>query len=67
MLLAGVGLRMVIAPSFNTGTFGVAPRDAGEASAADTGQQLGTSLLNTVFASAVASYLTAHAASEGLA
>ncbi len=63
---------MVIAPSINTGTFGVAPRDAGVASAAvTTGQQLGasigTSLLNTVFASAVTSYLTAHAASQGLA
>jgi hypothetical protein len=50
---------------FNTGTFGVAPRDAGVASATvNTGQQLGgsigTSLLNTIFASAVASYIAAH-------
>ena len=44
-----------------------AARRGGASAAVTTGQQLGTSLLNTVFASAVASYLTAHAASEGLA
>jgi EmrB/QacA subfamily drug resistance transporter len=65
LILTGAGLGMVIAPSINTGTFGVEPRDAGVASASVTvGQQLGasigTSLLNTIFASAVASYLTAH-------
>jgi EmrB/QacA subfamily drug resistance transporter len=65
LILTGVGLGMVIAPSINTGTFGVAPGDAGVASASVTvGQQLGasigTSLLNTIFASAVASYLAAH-------
>ena len=68
LILTGIGLGMVIAPSINTGTFGVAPRDAGVASATVTvGQQLGasigTSLLNTIFASAVASYLTLHVAS----
>jgi hypothetical protein len=68
LILAGAGLGMVIAPSINTGTFGVARRDAGVASATVTvGQQLGasigTSLLNTIFAGAVASYLTVHAAS----
>jgi EmrB/QacA subfamily drug resistance transporter len=68
LILTGVGLGMVIAPSINTGTFGVAPQDAGVASATVTvGQQLGasigTSLLNTVFASAVTSYLAVHAAS----
>ena len=49
----------------NTGTAGVAPSDAGVASAVvNTGQQvggsIGTSLLNTVAASAAASYLAAH-------
>jgi EmrB/QacA subfamily drug resistance transporter len=68
LILTGIGLGMVIAPSINTGTFGVEPRDAGVASASVTvGQQLGasigTSLLNTIFASAVASYLAAHIAS----
>jgi len=67
LILTGAGLGMVIAPSINTGTFGVAPRDAGVASASVTvGQQLGasigTSLLNTIFASAVASYVAAHVA-----
>jgi hypothetical protein len=43
----------------------VAPQDAGVASATlNTGQQIGgsigTSLLNTIFASAVAQYLTSH-------
>lgn len=65
LLVAGAALGMVIAPSINTGTFGVAQEDAGVASASvNTGQQLGgsigTSLLNTVAASATAAYLTAH-------
>jgi hypothetical protein len=67
LILTGVGLGMVIAPSINTGTFGVMPQDAGVASASVTvGQQLGasigTSLLNTIFAGAVASYLAVHLA-----
>jgi len=62
-LAFGAGLGLVFAPVFNTGTFGVAPGDAGVASATvNTGQQLGgsigTSLLNTIFASTVAAYLT---------
>jgi hypothetical protein len=49
----------------NTGTFGVSPQDAGVASATlNTGQQIGgsigTALLNTIFASAVAHYLASH-------
>jgi predicted MFS family arabinose efflux permease len=65
LLVDGAGLGMVIAPSINTGTFGVAPQDAGVASASvNTGQQLGgsigTSLLNTLAASATASYLVTH-------
>ncbi|HEY7432442.1 MAG TPA: MFS transporter [Streptosporangiaceae bacterium] len=66
LLVVGVGLGMVIAPSINTGTFGVARSDAGVASATvNTGQQLGgslgTALLNTMAASATAAYLTSHA------
>lgn len=42
LILAGVGLGMVIAPAINTGTFGVAPQDAGVAAATVTvGQMLG--------------------------
>jgi EmrB/QacA subfamily drug resistance transporter len=71
IILAGIGLGMVIAPAINTGTFGVAPQDAGEASATVTvGQQLGasigTSLLSTVFAAAVTSYIAAHLAAARL-
>jgi len=65
LMMAGLGLGFAIAPSMNTGTFDVAPQDAGLASATlNTGQQvggsIGTSLLNTIFASAVAGYLTSH-------
>jgi EmrB/QacA subfamily drug resistance transporter len=71
IIMTGVGLGMIFAPVINTGTFGVAPQDAGVASATVTvGQQLGasigTSLLNTIFASAVASYFAANAASVRL-
>jgi hypothetical protein len=71
LILTGVGLGMIIAPCINTGTFGVAPQDAGAASATVTvGQQLGvsvgTALLNTIFAAAAASYTAAHAASARL-
>jgi hypothetical protein len=63
-ILVGIGLGVVVAPSINTGTYGVAPQDAGVASATVTvGQQLGASFLNTIFASAVSSYLLAHLAS----
>jgi EmrB/QacA subfamily drug resistance transporter len=65
LMAAGLGFGFTIAPSMNTGTFGVAPQDAGVASATlNTGQQvggsIGTSLLNTIFAGAVARYLTSH-------
>jgi hypothetical protein len=58
---------MVIAPMINTGTSGVAPQDAGEASATVTvgqmlGGSVGTALLNTMFAAAVTSYIAAHLA-----
>jgi EmrB/QacA subfamily drug resistance transporter len=65
LMLAGLGFGFTIAPSMNTGTFGVASQDAGVASATlNTGQQIGgsigTALLNTIFASAVAHYLASH-------
>jgi len=69
LVLAGLGL--VIAPVINTGTFGVAPQDARVASATVTvgqmlGGSVGTSLLNTIFAAAVTSYITAHLAAAWL-
>jgi EmrB/QacA subfamily drug resistance transporter len=71
LLVAGAGLGLVVAPSINTGTFGVAPSDAGVASASvNTGQQLGgsigTALLNTLAASATAQYLAAHLGQQAL-
>jgi EmrB/QacA subfamily drug resistance transporter len=65
LMAAGLGFGFTIAPSMNTGTFGVAPQDVGVVSATlNTGQQIGgsigTSLLNTIFASSVAHYLTSH-------
>jgi hypothetical protein len=65
LMVTGLGFGFTIAPSMNTGTFGVAPHDAGAASATlNTGQQIGgsigTSLLNTIFASTVATYLASH-------
>ena len=66
IILAGFGMGNIFSTAINTGTFGVAPRDAGVASASvNTGQQLGgsigTALLNTIAASATTSYLLAHA------
>jgi EmrB/QacA subfamily drug resistance transporter len=63
--ITGLGLGLMFATSFNTGTFGVSPRDAGVASATvNTGQQLGgsigTSLLNSIAASATTAYLVSH-------
>ena len=61
-LVTGAGIGLALLPSMNTGTFGVAPKDAGVASATlNVGQQLGgsigTALLNTIATSATASYL----------
>ena len=71
LILIGIGIGLVIAPSISTGTFGVALQDAGVASATVTvGQQLGasvgTSLLNTIFVAAVTAYTAAHLASARL-
>jgi EmrB/QacA subfamily drug resistance transporter len=65
LIVTGLGLGLIFSTAFNTGTFGVAPRDAGVASATvNTGQQLGgsigTALLNTIAASATTSYLASH-------
>jgi EmrB/QacA subfamily drug resistance transporter len=64
ILLTGAGFGMVMAPSFATATRGVAPADAGVASAmANTSQQIGGSLglalLSTLFVSAVDAFVPA--------
>jgi EmrB/QacA subfamily drug resistance transporter len=65
IMVTGLGMGLMFSTAFNTGTYGVAPQDSGVASATvNTGQQLGgsigTSLLNTIAASAVTGYLATH-------
>ena len=66
LIVLGIGLGLSVAPSFSTGTLGLAPQDAGVGSATlNTAQQvggsIGTSLLNTLAASAATSYLVGRA------
>lgn len=68
LFLLGMGMGTVFMTSMNLATYGVEPRDAGVASAmVNTSQQvggaIGTALLNTIAATAAASYATAHLAS----
>ncbi|MFZ0973567.1 MAG: MFS transporter [Solirubrobacteraceae bacterium] len=72
LLITGVAMGCIFAPTFSAATLGVAPNEAGIASAmVNTSQQIGgsvgTSLLSTIYATAVASYLTSHTHVEGLA
>jgi EmrB/QacA subfamily drug resistance transporter len=72
LLILGVGMGCIFAPAFSTATLGVAGREAGVASAmVNTSQQVGgsvgTALLSTIFASALASYTVAHLHTPGLA
>jgi EmrB/QacA subfamily drug resistance transporter len=66
LLVLGVGFGLSVAPAFSTGTLGLAPQDAGVGSATlNTAQQvggsIGTSLLNTLAATAATSYLVGRA------
>ena len=72
LLVIGIGMGCIFAPAFSAATLGVAPNEAGIASAmVNTSQQIGgsvgTSLLSTIYATAVASYLTGHPRVPGLA
>ena len=65
LLIIGVGMGCIFAPAFSAATLGVAPNEAGIASAmVNTSQQIGgsvgTSLLSTIYATAVASYAATH-------
>ncbi|WP_377273161.1 MFS transporter [Peterkaempfera sp. SMS 1(5)a] len=65
LMVTGAGNGFVFGMVAATGTFGVAPQDAGVASASiNTGQQLGgsigTALLNTIAAGATTDYLAGH-------
>ena len=66
LLIVGLGIGSVMAPSMNTATSGVKPSDAGVASATvqtmqQVGGSVGTALLNSLAASALASYLVGRA------
>jgi EmrB/QacA subfamily drug resistance transporter len=70
-ILLGIGIACVMAPAFNVGTHGVDPRQAGVAAATvnaatQIGASLGTALLNTIAASATATYLAGFHPSAGL-
>jgi EmrB/QacA subfamily drug resistance transporter len=72
LLVLGVGMGCIFAPSFSTATLGVEGSEAGVASAmVNTSQQVGgsvgTSLLSTIFASALSSYLATHLHTPGVA
>jgi EmrB/QacA subfamily drug resistance transporter len=62
IVVLGIGFGMSVSPAFSTGTLGLAPQDASVGSATlNTAQQvggsIGTSLLNTLAATAATSYL----------
>jgi EmrB/QacA subfamily drug resistance transporter len=66
-IVMSVGMALVFVPLSSLALFGIAPRDAGVASALlnttqQVGGSLGTALLNTLYASAVTGYLTSHSA-----
>ena len=72
LLIVGVGMGCIFAPTFSSATLGVPPNEAGIASAmVNTSQQIGgsvgTSLLSTIYASAVAGYVATHLHVRGLA
>src|SRR5260370_7444279 len=72
LLVFGAGMGCIFAPAFSTATLGVEGREAGVASAmVNTSQQIGgsvgTSLLSTIFATAVASYTADHPPTPRLA
>jgi EmrB/QacA subfamily drug resistance transporter len=72
LLVIGVAMGCIFAPTFSAATLGVAPTEAGIASAmVNTSQQvggsIGTSLLSTIYATAVAGYAATHLDVRGLA
>jgi predicted MFS family arabinose efflux permease len=72
LIVMGLGLGLIMAPTISTATFGVERRDAGVASAmVNTGQQIGgsigTALLSTLASGAARSYGAAHRPAADLA
>ena len=71
LLIIGVGMPCIFAPSFSTATLGVTRYEAGVASAmVNTCQQVGgavgTAVLSTIFATSASSYASSHRGSPGL-
>jgi len=65
LLVLGLGFGLIFAPAISSATLGVAPRDAGVASAMvntmqQVGGSIGTALLSTVAASTAASFARSH-------
>ena len=65
LLLLGIGFGLIMAPSMSVATLGVAPTDAGVASAMvntmqQVGGSVGTALLNTLAAAAVTTFALAN-------
>jgi MFS family permease len=72
LIITGLGMGCIVAPAFSTATLGVQGNEAGIASAmVNTSQQIGgsvgTSLLSTLFAGAVASFTASHLDTTGVA
>jgi EmrB/QacA subfamily drug resistance transporter len=71
LIVVGLAQGAVMAPSMNTATAGVQPRDAGVASAlvnmmTQVGGSIGTAVMSTIAATATSSYLSSHAHAPGL-
>jgi len=71
LLILGVGMPCIFAPSFSTATLGVTRYEAGVASAmVNTCQQVGgavgTAVLSTIFATSASNYLSDHQGAPGL-
>src|SRR5664279_2015222 len=65
LILMGLAMGMVMAPSMNTATAGVQPQDSGVAAALvstmqQVGGSIGTALLSTIAATATTSYTASH-------
>jgi EmrB/QacA subfamily drug resistance transporter len=71
-IVVGIGIAGILVPATNIALLGVSGRDSGVASglvsaAQQVGGSIGTALLNTVAATATASYLTSHHAASAQA
>jgi MFS family permease len=70
LVLMGLAMGMVMAPSMNTATAGVAPQDSGVAAALvstmqQVGGSIGTAVLSTIAASVTTSYAASHSPVRG--